>query len=171
MVLRWARVPIRIVRIVTVLVGLSVSVARPDLCLAAESATASVVVTAQFGSRTSLKVSTEWLQFDVTTADGSAVAIVDFSAAARTRQSGEVMLTVERAGALSGPGGAADVEAFLTVSIRGDGGPSGALDPFAQIVAGRWVGSGKRTGQLAFSLRSSVPGVYSVPVRFVLSAP
>ena len=81
------------------------------------------------------------------------------------------MLTVERAGALSGPGGAADVEASLTVSVRGDGGPAGALDPSAPIVAGRWVGSGKRTGQLAFSLRSSVPGAYSVPVRFVLSAP
>jgi hypothetical protein len=106
-----------------------------------------------------------------TTADQSAVAIVDFSAAARTRQSGEVLLPVERAGALSGPGGAADVETSLTVSIRGDGGPAGALDLSAPIVAGRWVGSGKRMGQLAFSLRSTVPGVYSVPVRFVLSAP
>jgi len=161
----------RIARTLTVLAGLSVSMARPDVCLAAESATASVVVTAQFASRTSLKVSTEWLQFDVTTADQSAVAIVDFSAAARTRQSGEVVLTVERAGALSGPGGAADVGASLTVSIRGDGGPDGALDRSAPIVAGRWIGSGRRTGQLAFSLRSSVPGVYSLPVRFVLSAP
>ena len=161
----------RIARILTVLAGLSVSMARPDVCLAAESATSAVVVTAQFGSRTSLKVSTEWLQFDVTAGDQSAVAIVDFSAAARTRQSGEVVLTVERAGALSGPGGAADVEASLTVSIRGDGSPVGALDPSGQIVAGRWVGSGKRMGQLAFNLRSSVPGVYSVPVRFVLSAP
>ena len=161
----------RVARLVTVLLGLLVSMARPDVCLAAESAGASVVVTAQFGSRTALKVSTELLQFDVTTADQSAVAIVEFSAAARTRQSGEVVLTVERAGALSGPGGAADLETSLMVSMAGDGGSAGTLDPSAQVVAGRWVGSGKRVGRLAFSLRSTVPGVYSVPVRFVLSAP
>ena len=161
----------RVARLLTVLLGLVVSVARPDGCLAAESAAASVVVTAQFGSRTALKVSTELLRFDVTTAEQSAVAIVEFSAAARTRQNGEVVLTVERVGALSGPGGAADVEASLTVSTAGNGGSAGTLDPSAQVVAGRWVGSGRRAGQLAFSLRSSVPGVYSVPVRFVLSAP
>ncbi len=161
----------RVARILTVLLGLSVSMAGPDVCLAAESATASVVVTAQFGSRTSLKVSTDLLQFDVTTADQSAVATVEFSAAARTRHGGEVVLTVEQVGPLSGPGGAADVETSLTVSVLGNGGSTGELDPSAQIVAGRWVGSGRRTGQLAFSLRSSVPGAYSVPVRFVLSAP
>ena len=49
--------------------------ARPDVCLAAESATASIVVAAHSGSSTSLKVSVEWLQFDVTTADQSAVAM------------------------------------------------------------------------------------------------
>ena len=161
----------RAARLLTVLLGLTPSMARPDVCLAAESATASVVVTARFGSRTALKVSTEQLQFDVMTADRPAVAIVEFSAAARTRESGEVVLTVERAGALTGPGGAADVAASLTVSMAGDGGAAGTLDAAAQVIAGRWVGSGKRAGRLAFSLRSSVRGVYSVPVRFVLSAP
>ena len=42
----------RVACILTVLAGLSVSMARPEVCLAAESATASVVVTAQIGSRT-----------------------------------------------------------------------------------------------------------------------
>ena len=161
----------RIARLLIVLLGMSVSMARADVCLAAESANASVAVTAQFGSRTALKVSTELLQFDVTAADQPAVAIVEFSAAARTHQGGEVVLTVERAGALSGPGGAADADASLTVSMAGNGESAATLDPSAQVVAGRWVGSGKRAGQLAFSLRSSVPGVYSMPVRFVISAP
>lgn len=160
----------RAARILTVLLGLSLSMARADVCVAAESANGSVVVTAQFASRTSLKVSTELLQFAVTTSDQSSVAIVEFSAAARTRQSGEVLLTVEQTGAVSAPGGAADVETSLTVSVLGDG-VSGELHPSAPIVAGRWVGSGRRTGQLAFNLRSSVAGAYSVPVRFVLSAP
>jgi hypothetical protein len=161
----------RVARLLAVLLVLFPDAARPVVCLASESTAASVVVTAQFGSRTALKVSTELLQFDVTTADRPALAIVEFSAAARTRQGGEVVLTVERAGTLSGPGGAADVETSLTVSMAGDGGSPGALDPSAQVVAGRWVGSGKRAGQLAFSLRSPVPGTFSVPVRFVLSAP
>jgi hypothetical protein len=158
----------RVARVLPLLLALALTAARPDVCLAAESAAASVVVTAQFGSRTALKVSTELLRFDVTTAEQPAVAVVEFSAAARTRESGEVVLTVERAGALIGPGGAADVETSLWVSMPGDG---GSLDPSAQVVAGRWVGSGKRAGQLAFRLRSAVPGMYSVPVRFVLSAP
>jgi hypothetical protein len=38
-------------------------------------------------------------------------------------------------------------------------------------VAGRWIGSGLRTGRLTFALRSAVAGTYSLPVRFVLSAP
>ena len=81
----------RVARILTVLLGLSLSMAGPDVCVAAESANASVVVTAQFGSRTSPKVSTELLQFDVTTANQSSVATVEFSAAARTRHGGEVV--------------------------------------------------------------------------------
>jgi hypothetical protein len=161
----------RVAHLLTVLLGLTVVTAGADVCLAAESATASVVVTAQFASRTSLKVSTDLLQFDVTAPDQSAVATVEFSAAARTQHGGEVVLTVEQVGPLNGPGGAADVETSLMVSLLGSGGSTGELDPSAQIVAGRWVGSGRRTGQLAFSLRSSVPGAYSVPVRFVLSAP
>ena len=58
--------PMRVARILTVLLGLSLSMARADVCVAAESANGSVVVTAQFASRTSLKVSTELLQFAVT---------------------------------------------------------------------------------------------------------
>ena len=75
----------------------------------------------------SLKVSTELLQFDVTGAGQAPEAIVEFSAAARTPQGGEVVLTVERAAPLNGPGGAADVETALTFSGVGDGVGTGEL--------------------------------------------
>jgi hypothetical protein len=163
--LRAIRIPI-----LTVLCGASVLIA-PGVCVAGDSSTASVRVTAGFASRTSLKVSTELLRFDVGAAGQSIETIVDFSAAARTHQGGEVVLTVELAGALDGPGGASDVEASLTFSGIGNGLAKGPLDHASPSVAGRWIGSGLRTGQLAFTLRSSAPGSYSVPVRFVLSAP
>ena len=101
----------------------------------------------------------------------TAVAVIDVSAAARTRQSGEVVLTVEGLGSLVGPGGAADAETSLTFSGDGEGLTSGNLRPSAPAVAGRWIGSGLRTGRLTFALRSSVAGTFLLPVRFVLSAP
>lgn len=142
----------------------------PAPALAATGAdTKSVVVTATFDSRTSLRVSSQLLQFDVV--DGEAVAAIDFSAGARTRSGGEVVLTVEPARAAEGPGGAADVETSVTFAGEGDGTRSGALSSSSPAVAGRWNGSGLRTGRMVFSLRSAAPGSYSLPVRFVLSTP
>ena len=159
------------IRILTVLFGASALMAAPGVCLAGDSTTASVTVTAGFASRTSLRVSTELLRFDVNAAGQSTETIVDFSAAARTHHGGEVVLTVELAGTLNGPGGASDAETSLTFAGLGNGLAKGPLDHSRPSIAGRWVGSGLRTGQLAFTLRSSAPGSYSVPVRFVLSAP
>ena len=155
----------------TALFGASALMAAAGVCFAGDSSTASVTVTAGFASRTSLKVSTDVLRFDIKAAGQSTETIVDFSAAARTQQGGEVVLTVELVGAMNGPGGASDVETSLTFSGFGNGLGKGPLDCSVPSIAGRWVGSGLRTGQLAFTLRSSVPGSYSVPVRFVLSAP
>ena len=145
--------------------------AVPAVCVAEESATASVAVSAQFSSRTSLKVSSQLLQFAVTAPGEAALATVEFSAGARTRPAGEVVLTVEATRAMDGPGGAADIDTAVTFSGEGEGTTAGALGSAAPSVAGRWSGSGLRTGRLTFALRSAVTGSYSVPLRFVLSTP
>jgi hypothetical protein len=145
--------------------------ALPAVCVAEESATTSVAVTAQFSSRTSLKVSSQLLQFAVTAPGEAALATMEFSAAARTRPAGEVVLTVEAVREIDGPGGAADIETAVTFSGEGEGTAAGALGTAAPSVAGRWSGSGLRTGRLTFALRSAVTGSYSVPLRFVLSTP
>jgi hypothetical protein len=97
------------------LAGLTLASALP--ASAAESATGTVVVTAQFSSRTSLKVSTELLRFDVMAPGQAAAAAVDFSAGARTHSGSEVMLSVEPLRSLDGPGGAAE----SSVSFAGEG--------------------------------------------------
>ena len=128
-------------------------------------------MTARFDSRTSLSVSTQRLQFQVVNPDEPVTAIVDFSAAARTFAGGEVVLSVEPTRSLDGPGGAADIESGLTFTGEGEGTLGGVVRGDAPAVAGRWIGSGTRTGRLLFTLRAAAPGNYSVPVRFVLSAP
>ena len=146
-------------------------VAFPAAATASESDAKTLSVTATIGSRTSLKVSTELLQFEISNPDQQAVAVVDFSAGARTHSGAEVMLTVEPLRGITGPGGASDVETGLTFAGQGDGLLSGALQPSTPTVAGRWNGSGLRTGRVMFELRASATGHYTVPVRFVLSAP
>ncbi len=137
---------------------------------ASERATATVAASAQFNTRTSLIVSTDTLRFDVTTAGTPALVSVDFVAGARTRADGEVVLTVEPVRAVEGPGGAADVEASVEFAGEGEGTLAGQIAP-APVVAGRWTGSGRHAGRLRFSLRAGAPGAYTLPVRFVLSAP
>jgi hypothetical protein len=80
-------------------------------------------------------------------------------------------LSVEPLRAIDGPGGAADVETSLSFQGSGDGTLAGPLSPDTQAVAGRWLGSGLRTGRFVFSLRAAAPGSYTVPIRFVLSTP
>lgn len=143
----------------------------PAKALGSEMATGTLVVNARFSSRTSLTVSTEVLHFDVAGAERTAVAAVDFLAAARTQAGAEVVLIVEPGRALQGPGGAADVESSVTFLGEGDGTLGGVLAAAGQTIAGRWAGSGVRRGRLLFTLRSAAFGSYTVPVRFVLSAP
>jgi hypothetical protein len=138
---------------------------------AADAVSTSVVVTAQFSSRTSLRVSTEVLRFEVTPTGGPATAAVDFSAGVRTQSGAEVMLSVQRR---SADGALGETDRATPISFAGQGGGTldGSLDSAsAQAVAGRWTGSGLRHGRLVFSLQTGAPGAHIVPVRFVLSAP
>lgn len=138
---------------------------------AQSTASATVVVTAEFASRTALHVSTDDLRFEVPRDGGVSTVVVDFDARARTFAIGEVVLVVEPLRGLDGPGGAADVEAAVTFSGEGDGTLAGTLQPAAATVAGRWRGSGRRSGRLVFTLHTGTPGSYRIPVRFVLTAP
>lgn len=147
------------------------ALAAPSFAAASDTATGVVVVSANFGSRTSLKVSTELLQFDVTAPGQPASVAVTFSAGARTPAGADVVLSVEASRAIDGPGGAADVETALSFSGEGDGTLGGPVHGHTSTVAGRWTGSGRRTGRLVFTLRAGAMGVYSVPVHFVLSTP
>ena len=138
---------------------------------AQETRTATVQANARIGSRTSLTVSSEQLRFDLSDANQPAVATVDFVAGARTQPGGEVVLTVETVRSLEGPGGAADVDASISLAGSGEGTLDGATLSSGPVVAGRWTGSGRRSGRLSFTLRAAAPGTYTLPVRFILSAP
>lgn len=137
----------------------------------AETVSTTLTVAATFNSRTSLSVSADVLQFDVVSPGDPAVAMVDFSARARTAGSAQVVLSIEPLQEVQGASGPADAQSSLTFSGVGEGTLSGAVAPSGLTVASRWTGSGLRHGTLTFALRTSAPGRYSVPVRFVLSAP
>ncbi len=134
-------------------------------------ASAAVVATATFTPRTSLTVSTRVLEFRIEPGATHAEAVVDFTAGMRAQPGTEVVLTVEPTTAPDGPGGAADVE--TTVSFAGDdtGIQTGVLDTTRASVAARWSGGGQRRGRLIFTLHASAPGVYRVPVSYVLGTP
>ena len=145
----------------------------PAPAAGAESASSgtSVRVAADFASRTSLKVSTQTLQFVAGQPGDESIVVVEFTAAARTRTGGDVVLTVESERMPAGPGGAADVEAAVSFSGDGAGTHAGLLRTASASVAGRWQGSGIRSGRLKFALHAPAAGTYTVPVRFVLSTP
>lgn len=157
-------------RVLIALTAVLTSLAVPPFVLhAGEVVTTRVAATAHCGSRTSLAVSTETLRFD-TRSGGAAVASVDFIASARTRLDGEVLLTVELVSA-DGLGGTANADPTVTLSGEGNGTLAGVIKPGVPVVAGRWTGSGRRGGRLRFSLNAAHAGVYTLPVRFVLTAP
>ena len=142
-----------------------VLVATPPGVEGAESKSSTVAVVAGFGTRTSLKGSSQILQFAVSNPDQPAVAVIEFSAGARTQTGADVLLTVERLPSMDCPDGAA-----VTFAGEGLGTRAGTLDPMAPTIAARWTGSGLRTGRLTFVLHAA-PGTYTIPVRFVLAAP
>jgi hypothetical protein len=153
----------------SVVVVLAILVTAPALS-AQQQASGSVQVQAHLASRTSLTVSARTLEFDVAE-PGTATVAIEFAAGARVAAGVEVVLSVEPERATLGPGGAADVETALRFDGEGAGTLAGTLAPHAPAVAGRWTGSGLRTGRLTFALHASAPGHYTVPLRFVLSTP
>ena len=72
---------------------------------AAETARGSVTVVATFSSRTTLQVSSDLLQFDVTQPQTPATASIDFLAAARTHAGALVVLSIEPVASLRSIGG------------------------------------------------------------------
>ena len=147
-------------RLHTAAIVFAVAALAPGEARGSDRADRTVTVSAQFATRTSLQISTSVLRFVVPEAGQSAEATVEFTAAARTRQGGEVVLTVEpiRAAGKS-----------LQVSL----GAGSATQPLGggPCVAERWTGSGRRTGQLTFVLNDAPAGTHAVPVQVVLSTP
>ena len=158
---------IRRPRLVSILVSFAcvVFAATPPGVEGAESKSSTVAVVAGFGTRTSLKVSSQILEFAVSDPGQPAVAVIEFSAGVRTQNGADVVLTVERLPSTECPEGTA-----VTFAGEGLGTIGGTLDSRAPTIAARWTVSGLRTGRLTFVLHAA-PGTYTVPVRFVLSAP
>ena len=118
-----------------------------------------------------MKVSARSLEFRIEPGSSEAVAVVEFTAAARAVPGADVLMTVAADGGLTGPGGAADVDAEVTFSGDGSGTLTGAVTLAETTTTARWSGGGVRNGRLVFTLRASTPGIYTLPVRFAVSTP
>lgn len=132
---------------------------------------ATVAVSVRVSSRLSLRVSTNVLEFTVPDGSRSATSVVEFTAAARLASGSGVVLNVEPGEAVHGPGGAADVDTEITFAGEGNGTRAGTLTPSTAAIAATWQGSGRRHGRIIFTLHTSSPGVYRVPVQLVLTTP
>ena len=148
-----------------VIVGGAVTGATLSTAEASEAAHASLTVHADVSARTSLTVSSELLQFEIVNPANPSDAVIEFSAGARTRSDGEVLLSVERLAEMEGVGGGNPHQPSVVLS-----GVAGQIGTAPQVVR-RWSGSGLRHGTLQFVLSARTAGKYRVPVRFVLSAP
>jgi hypothetical protein len=131
---------------------------------AAETARSSVTVVAAFSSRTTLQISSDRLQFDVTQPQTPATASIDFLAAARPHAGDLVVLSIE-------PVASNRVPSTLSFSGEGEGTRSGTVAADRLSIAGQWIGSGVRHGRLVFTLHADAAGAFNVPIRLVLSAP
>jgi hypothetical protein len=136
------------------------------------SASAVVGIQANFSSRTSLRVSSSHVQFEVADPLVSPTFVIDFTAAARTIRGGEVQLTVEPIGSVQTADRGGPAAPDLTVLYEGEAGNSGTLSQAGPHVVGRWIGSNARQGRVWFTLcGAQAAGVYTMAVKFVLSAP
>ena len=161
---------------------LSATPRRPILLIAAlfcsampsqattECAPASVKVTAQLSSRTSLRVSNDLLQFEVVYPTQPVIVSVGFAAGARTFPDGAVLLSFEMVEDIRELDGLHHGDATLTL-MNEDGGTLAEVKAGVPTTIRRWVGSGLRTGQLVFALRAETAGRYMVPIRVTLTAP
>jgi hypothetical protein len=138
---------------------------------AEDVACANVTVNLNLGTRTSLKVSSRVLQFDVTQPGGIATAALDFSAGARMPAGSDVVLTVEPLRGAEDLRDTADGDATLSFTGEGHGMLAGPIAAEQSTIVGRWQGSGLREGRVIFTLRANAAGSYVLPVRVVLSTP
>lgn len=140
---------------------------------AAQEAARSLVIGATVAHTTFLRLSSSTLHVEPV-AGGITVVVgtIEFHAGARTRASGEVILTVE---ALRDPGTLASLPSNDGVVVDYGGSSVGIVPGVLSTgpqVAGRWAGSGARHGQLVFTLRSAAPlAGGAIPLRFVLATP
>jgi hypothetical protein len=134
-----------------------------------EVASRNVTVNVSLATRTSLKVSSQVLQFDVTQPGGAATAALDFTAGARMPAGCDVVLTIEPLRAVVCSGGAAVAD--LSFIGEGPGMLTGSMAADRSTIVGRWQGSGLREGRVVFKLRASAAGSYTLPVRVVLITP
>ena len=134
-------------------------------------ASTTVMATATFAPRPTLAVSSHVLRFRIEPGATQAEAAIDFTAAMRAMPDAQIVLTIEAGKAIQGPGGAADVDAVLTFTGESDGVQTGALEANRAVVAARWSGGGQRRGRLVFTLHGPAPGVYTVPVSYLLGTP
>jgi hypothetical protein len=130
---------------------------------------------ATIGGATSLQLSSSQLVIDPRREGQTGPVVigsVEFLARARTHTGGEVVLSVE---ALQNPaslgGGASEGVTSIDFEGSGEGAVGGVLRASPET-AGRWRGSGRRSGRLTFTLRGPGPSAGAVvPLRFVLSTP
>jgi hypothetical protein len=129
-----------------------------------------ITMNVSLAARTSLKVSSRVLQFDVTRPDEAATAALEFAAGARMPAGCDVVLTIEPLQAVVDGTVAAAVTDLRFVG-EGTGMLSGSIAADRSTIVARWQGSGLREGRLLFTLRARAAGSYSLPVRLVLSTP
>lgn len=156
--------------------GLAFSMALGPALQAMDVATSMVRFQSDVFASTSLRVSSSVLRLDARPDAGVGpvvVGAIDFRAAARTRRDGEVVLTVEAPRDLPTIGGPpASEDPAIGFEGIGEGAIGGVLRGDDPQVAGRWTGSGVRTGQLVFTLRGAAAAASgTVPLRFILSLP
>jgi len=140
---------------------------------AAQQAARSLVIGATVAHVSSLRLSSSALHVGHV-AGGSELVLgtIEFDASARTRTTGEVILTVE---ALRDPdtltGGPSGGDVVVEFGGSSDGVVPGVLSTGPQVAV-RWTGSGVRHGQIVFTLRSQASTVGgTIPLRFVLATP
>jgi hypothetical protein len=129
----------------------------PLLALATASVLCSVIGTSRLSA--SSEVSTKIVAAHATIASRTALTV-----------SSEVLQF-----AVTGDGQPAIATVDFVASIRTHAGAEVVLTvegvSAQPTVVGRWVGSGQRTGRISFALRGAGAGTYTLPVRFVLTAP
>lgn len=145
--------------------------AMPMMAVGQETRT-TLTMAATVDSRTSLRVSSSHVRFDIVEGTPAEPAFVDFIVAARARADGDVVLTVEAVGRLERLSGGRSAGEHVVVWFQGEGEHAGALTETTPQVAGAWKGSGVRHGRVAFRLLGApVAAAYVQELKFVLSAP